>query len=87
MKIDLQTVLIAAAVIGAGALVLMPRRQAAAAPAPALQATGAGAAFVNMSLDGAYSRMKVADVLPSASWAGLNIYATPYVPGLGSFAP
>lgn len=86
MKIDLQTVLIAAAVVGAGALVLLPRRQAAAA-APALQATGAGAAFLNMNLDGAYGRAKLADVLPSASWAGLNVYATPYVPGLGSFAP
>jgi len=85
MKIDFQTVLIAAAVVGAGALALLPRRQAAPAPAP--QATGAGAAFVNMSLDGAYSRMKIADVMPSASWAGLNVYATPYIPGLGSFAP
>lgn len=83
MKIDLQSVVVVGALLGAAALVLIPRKTAASLPP--VQATGAGAAFVNMSLDGAYTRAQVADMLPSARWAGLAGPAAAYVPGYGSF--
>lgn len=90
MKIDLQTVLIAAALLGAGALVLMPRRQAADTSAPPLQMSGAGSPFTNMAT-GAFTKMDPASYLPSPGLAALNVhgnYIVPsmYVDGLGQWA-